>query len=198
MKLTLILLMLGVSQISVAQKVESVADAQKKDRLKSVERGRSFKVNGEEYQHLPKVLAVQKKQSNKTEAQVLADVGSSEKDRIEDKGTFMVYKHGVGRSKASISSIASTDTYPTVLNTRTNDIGLLLGTIMVHPNNMADAKGIATSAGVELVKSYPHLNLVIYKAKKDADVLDAVAAISADKRVKDAYPEILEHVRVPH
>jgi hypothetical protein len=38
---------------------------------------------------------------------------------------------------------------------------------------------------------------VFYRAKAGVDLADVSAALQADPRVEIAYPEIIEHVRVP-
>jgi hypothetical protein len=62
---------------------------------------------------------------------------------------------------------------------------------------MADADAIATSHGLQKSKAYPQLQTVFYEVKPGADIADASAALQADARVELAYPEIIEHVRVP-
>jgi len=63
--------------------------------------------------------------------------------------------------------------------------------------SMADAAAIAGSHGLDMVKEYPHLQTVFYRVKSNRDVADAAAALQADPRIENAYPEILEHVRLP-
>jgi hypothetical protein len=50
---------------------------------------------------------------------------------------------------------------------------------------------------LEKQKAYPHLQTVFYKAKPGIDLADVSAALQADPRIESAYPEIIEHVRVP-
>jgi hypothetical protein len=38
---------------------------------------------------------------------------------------------------------------------------------------------------------------VFYKAKPGADLADVSASLQADPRIEVAYPEIIEHIRVP-
>jgi hypothetical protein len=38
---------------------------------------------------------------------------------------------------------------------------------------------------------------VFYRMKANADIADVAAALQADPRVENAYPEIIEYVRLP-
>ena len=62
---------------------------------------------------------------------------------------------------------------------------------------MSDADAIGSSHGLEKSKAYPQLQTVFYKATSKIDIADVSAALQSDPRVESAYPEIIEHVRVP-
>ena len=96
-----------------------------------------------------------------------------------------------------LGRVAGATVYPTVLNTRTGNFGVLTGTLVVKPKSMADAEAIANSHGLEKAKEYPHLQTVFYRVKANMDVADVAAALQADARIESAYPEIIEYVRTP-
>ena len=81
---------------------------------------------------------------------------------------------------------------------RTKNLGVLTGMQVVKPKNMADAAAIAGSHGLETVKAFPHLRTVFYRVKTTNDIADVAAGLQADLRVENAYPEIVEHVHIPH
>ena len=74
---------------------------------------------------------------------------------------------------------------------------MLTGNLIVKPKNLADTDAIAVSHGVEKIKAYPQIQTVFYKVTSKVDIADVSAALQADPRVESAYPEIIEHVRVP-
>ena len=179
-----------------AQRVADVEIQKRNEMIKSLERGRTIKIMGDEYQHLPKVLAAVKKNANQSDPQVLTDVGATDTDLVEKKGNFVLYKHSGSRNKATVAKTGGTDTFPAMLNVKTGVIGVLTGTLVVYPKKMSDAEGIANAYGMELLKAFPQINTVYYRVKDDMDVLDVAAAISGDKRVQKSYPEIIENMPV--
>jgi len=133
------------------------------------------------YLYLPEVRAIE---------------GKAAGEVIETKGKLLLYR-GAATDSAALRRTSGTIEYPTVINARTGTLGVLTGVLVVRPRSMADADAIASAHGLETAKAYPQLQTVFYKAKEGADIADASAALQADSRVEIAYPEIIEHVRVP-
>ena len=188
--------MLLFSLPCIAQMAVSSAE-QRAALIHGLERGRVTNVNGEQYQHLPGVLAVERQRHGQSADQLLTLVGADSGAFIENKGEFVLFRSSRGWQTATLSTSGAGVVYPAVLNTRTNTIGLLLGTLEVKLNNMSNVEAIATAHSLELVKAFPHLGTVYYRVKAGSDVLDAAAVVGSDSRVVSASPEILESVQIP-
>jgi hypothetical protein len=190
------LTLLLVAPASLAQGYGTTARAEPSAMLQTLQRGKEIRAGTERYQHLPEVLAVERKNSAQTpqEAVALAKAGAA--DVIETKGRLVLYRAG-GANAALVQRVGGSNVYPTVVNSRTGTLGVLTGTLIVKPKSMTDADSIAASHGLEKTKAYPQLQAVFYRAKPDVDIVDVSAALQADSRVDSAYPEIIEHVRMP-
>ena len=179
----------------LAQETPKPAPGARAAMIEGLERGKPITIRGERYRQLPGAVAVERK-TRATPEQAVAPLGASSADIIESKGKLVVLRSS-RKSAGFVEQAAGAPVYPTVLNTRTGAIGVLTGTLIVKPKNMADADAIASSHGLETAKVYPQLQTVFYKAKDGVDLADVSAALQADPRVESAYPEIVEHVRVP-
>ena len=188
--------MLLFSLPCIAQMAVSSAE-QRAALIHGLERGRVTNVNGEQYQHLPGVLAVERQRHGQSAEQVLALVGAESSAFIENKGEFVLFRYSPGRQTAALSSSGAGLVYPAVLNIRTSMIGLLLGTLEVKLKNMANVDAVANAHSLELVKAFPHLGTAFYRVPAGSDVLDAATVVSSDSMVLSASPEILESVQVP-
>jgi hypothetical protein len=187
-----------VAPLAAAQEPSKPAKTKQAERaamLESLQHGKEVSVRGERYQELPEVTAVERK-AGITPAGAVAPLGAAPADIIENKGKLVVFRSSQ-KGAGTVRRIAGATVYPTVLNARTGVIGVLTGVLIVKPKNMADADAIASSHGLEKSKAYPQLQTVFYKAKAGADLADVSASLQADPRVESAYPEIVEHVRVP-
>ena len=184
---------------SIAQKYPSSTDKGATERaamVKTLERGKSMKGSREQYQHLPQVFAVALLNSSETPEQAISRIGEGDAQVVETKGKLVLYRSAQTRP-ASVGRAAKTSVYPTVVNARTGTLGVLTGTLIVKPKNMGDADAIASDHALEKAKAYPQLQTVFYKAKAGVDLADVSSALQADPRIESAYPEIIEHVRVP-
>jgi Open reading frame 2 N-terminal domain len=164
--------------------------------LQTLQRGKEITVHGERYQQLPEVLAVERASSAQSprEALSLAQAGAAQV--LETKGKLVLYRAG-GANAALVQRVGGSNVYPTVVNSRTGTLGVLTGTLIVKPKSMASADAIAAGHGLEKTKTYPQLQTVFYRAKPNVDIADISEALQTDSRVESAYPEIIEHVRVP-
>jgi len=187
-----------VTSLALAQEPRKPAKAMATERaamLQTLQKGKPLTAGRERYQHLPEVLAVTRG-AKETPEQALARFGASGGQLLESKGRMVLFR-SAQQKPAFVERVGGLVVYPTVLNNRTGTFGVLLGTLVVKPRNMADAAAIAGSHGLEKAKEYPHLQTVFYRVKSNMDIADAAAALQADPRVESAYPEILEHVRLP-
>jgi hypothetical protein len=186
-----------VTSLSLAQEFREVAKVKAAERaamLETLQKGKEIQGSRGQYRVLPEVHAVEHKASLETPQEALARVGESSAQVVETKGRLVLFL-SAQRKPAFVGRVAGTTVYPTVLNTRTGNFGVLTGTLVVKPKSMDDSAAIANSYGLEKWKEYPHLRTVFYRAK--GDIADAAAALQSDARIESAYPEIIEYVRTP-
>jgi hypothetical protein len=191
--------LLLIAPAAFAQKYGQSATTGAKERaamVKTLERGKQMKGSRDSYQHLPQVFAVALAGSSETPEQAVARAGESGARIVETKGRLVLYRSAQSKP-ALVQYPGGSGVFPTVVNARTGTLGVLTGNLIVKPKNMSDADAIASSHGLEKSKAYPQLQTVFYKAKAKVDIADVSAALQADPRVESAYPEIIEHVRVP-
>lgn len=182
-----------------AQKYKNPATAGAGERaamLGTLERGKQMKGSRDSYQHLPQVFAVALAGSSETPEQAIARIGESGAQLVEMKGRLVLFRSAQSKP-ALVQYPGGSGVFPTAVNARTGTLGVLTGNLIVKPKNMSDADAIASSHGLENTKVYPQLQTVFYKATSKVDIADVSAALQADPRVESAYPEIIEHVRVP-
>jgi hypothetical protein len=194
-RIIVLCLMLAAS-LAWAQESPKPAKAKAAERaamLGTLQKGKQIQGSREQYRHLPEVLAVARGTSE-TPQEAIARVGAGGDQLLETKGRLVLFR-SVQQKPAVVGRVAGATVYPTVLNTRTGNFGVLTGTLVVKPKSMADAEAIANSYGLEKAKEYPHLRTVFYREK--GDIADAAAALQADARIESAYPEIIEYVRTP-
>jgi len=190
--------MLGTS-LSLAQEFREVAKVKAAERaamLETLQKGKEIQGSRGQYRVLPEVRAVEHKASLETPQEALARVGESSAQLVETKGRFVLFR-STQRKPAFVGRVAGATVYPTVLNTRTGNFGVLTGALVVKPKSMDDVAAIANSHGLETAKEYPHLHTVFYRVKANMDVADVAAALQSDARIESAYPEIIEYVRTP-
>jgi len=185
----------GLAQESSKPAVKAAA-AERAAMLETLQRGKQIKGSRGQYRHLPEVLAVEQKATDQTPQQALERLGASGGQLVETKGKLVLFR-STEQKPAFVEGLGGSAVYPTVLNTRTGTIGVLTGTLVAKPKSMADAAAIANSHGLEKGKEYPHLQTVFYRVKSNIDIADVAVALQADPRVETAYPEIIEHVRLP-
>jgi len=164
--------------------------------LGTLQRGKQITVRNERYQVLPEVVAAARKSLRETPQQAIAALGADAGQIIETKGRFVLFRSSPRRA-AMVEEIAGAAVYPTVLNARTGTLGVLTGTLVVKPKSMDAVAGIANRHGLDTAKEYPQLRTVFYRVKANLDIVDTVSALQADPRIENAYPEIVEYVRVP-
>lgn len=162
--------------------------------LQTAGRGQALTSNNQQYQVLPGARAV-KSLAQEAPQQTLARAGGGK--LIETKGSFVVFT-AASQGAASVTSTNGATSYPTVLNTRTNGIGILPGTLSVKLKNVDSAAAVAADHGLDVVRVFSHLQTAFYRVKPGQDVVAAAASLSTDTRVTSAEVEVIEHVAVPN
>jgi len=176
-------------------KSAKIKAAERAAMLDTLQKGKEIKGSRGQYRHLPGVLAVAHG-ANETPQEAITRVGAGGSQVLETKGRLVLFRSAQQKA-ASVEAVGGSSVYPVVLNARTGTFGVLTGTLVVKPKSMTDAAAVANSHGLETAKEYPHLQTVFYRAKANVDVADVAAALQADPRVENAYPEIIEYVRTP-
>ena len=199
MRIVVLVLTLAAS-LALAQespkRVTKAAAAERAAMLETLQRGKEIKGSREQYRFLPEVHAVEHRTSTETLQEALARIGESGAQVLETKGRLVLFR-STQQKPAYVERVAGETIFPTVVNTRTGTLGVLTGTLVVKPKSMADTAAIASRHGLAEGKEYPHLRTVFYRVKANSDIADVAAALQVDPRVENAYPEIIEYVRVP-
>ena len=197
MKLHLIVLLFAFSTTScmagATDKQNNNAASQKDRVIQNLKRGASISSNNQTYQYLPEVRAVLRKSDSVSVQQVLQNAGATTTQHIETKGKYVVYRD-MQNATAQIDAKQSNASYPAVMNENTKVIGILPGTILVKPRNMADVAAIATTFGLTVVREFAHLKIVYFQAKPGQDILAIATALAADSRVLSAELEVIEYM----
>ena len=187
-----------VGSVALAQEFREPAKAKAAERaamLEMLQKGKQIQGSRGRYRHVTEVLAVARG-ANETPQEAIARTGARGDQLLETKGRLVLFR-STQQKAASVEAAGGAAVYPVVLNARTRTFGVLTGTLIVKPKNLADAAAIASSHGLEKGKEYPQLQTVFYRAKAGADIGDVAAALQADARIESAYPEIIEYVRTP-
>lgn len=173
---------------------EGLSPATRTALLKSLSRGPAFTSNHQSYQLLPEAQASLRQPGDTSSQRTAQRLGSG--TVIETKGHFVVFR-AAAAGGGRLEQIDSMTVYPTAINTSNGNIGILTGTLVVRPKNMASAAAIATDHGLELVRSLPAIHSAYYLVKPGQNLLSIASTLSNDARVNQAEIEVLEHVRTP-
>ena len=197
-RIVALVLMLAAS-LAWAQESPKPAKARAAERaamLETLQKGKQLQGSRDQYRFLPEVHAVEHRPSAETPQEALSRIGESGAQVLETKGRLVLFR-SAQQKPAFVERVAGATIFPTVVNTRTGTLGVLTGTLVVKPKNLADAAAIASTHGLAEGKAYPHLRTVFYRVRANTDIADVAAALQADPRVENAYPEIIEYVRLP-
>lgn len=194
MNMSLITLLIAFAALPIqVQAADKTAVAQTA-LVQTAAKGSTMTSNKEQYQVLTGMRAAESR-GQEAPQQTLSRIGGGK--LVETKGAFVVFT-ATPQKTASVASTNGATTYPTVLNTRTQNIGILPGTLSVKLKNMADSSAVAASHGLDVVRVFAQLGYAYYRVKPGQDVLAAAASLSADTRVSSAEAEVIEHAQVPH
>lgn len=124
---------------------------------------------------------------------------------VERKGPYAIVERGAATGTlasavevaSAVSAIAAESSYPVVVNTRTGQLGVVSGTIIVKLASVADADALAKANGLLVEYVAEPIGFVFLRAPAGMDVLATTAALGRDPRVTLAYAEIREHFAVP-
>jgi hypothetical protein len=162
--------------------------------------GAAFTTENETYQFLPEVYSIVGEGKNDLSSKALALV-HQEKSALflEKKGRFSIYRSTLETENdvMSAKSVQNQTLYPVVLNPRTNNLGIVTGSIKVQLQNMDEAEQIASDFRLTLRKKYAHLSTVFYQTETGQDLIQQINDLNNDARVESAAIEVLENINVP-
>ena len=81
---------------------------------------------------------------------------------------------------------------PVALNTRTGNLGVVLGTLIVHLRDATDAPAVARDHDLLVASMAWQLSVAFLKVPVGRDLIAAAAALSSDERVVSAELEVSE------
>ena len=152
--------------------------------------------NEESYQHLPEIRAVLRSSPNETLQQINSQLKGSGAQVVETKGSFVVFKTSL-QQPVLMRGLRDSTNYEVVLNTKTNNFGILTGRQAVALKDIAYATVIANDYGMEIIKQYPNLRTAFYRVSSNINIVSLTTELKADIRVEYTYPEIIEHLAQP-
>ena len=167
----------------------------------SFEKGDKFFSGREQYTILPELFSViQRSGGNKNENNSLTQNLSASSNFLKKKGNFAIYKSAKNGGVTSLTSqsVITKHQYPVVLNSRTNNLGIVTGKIKVKLDNYDDLLNIAADFNLKIADSFRHLNLVFFEVKNDQDIIQQGLDLASDTRIKSANIEVLEHILEAH
>lgn len=87
--------------------------------------------------------------------------------------------------------------YKVALNTRTEQVVIIMNQVMIRPAPDGDLAGIAIDYGLTLERRFDHLGVAYYAIDPGEDAVGLIEDIRADSRVLDAELQVVEQVRNP-
>lgn len=164
----------------------------------SFAKGAAFTSRGESYVVLTEVRAVQAASLSEATPDALSRVGIPGAAVLERRGVHVLVRQPAsGLRQAALAALPGGVSLPVVLNTRSNQLGIVLGTLLVKLRDPADSAALGQAHGLDLVARFDHLSLTVYAARAGADVAAAARELQADPRVVAADVEVLERIAVP-
>ena len=196
--LSMILLLLGnCTQPIFANSKLNNKQAPASDTPMKLTKGKLFNSQKESYTFLPGVVSakdIQIEKVTKIDSNDQTDRSAKhaviEKNIIQKKGKYVIFKSDQSQLNSNI------ETLPVVFNERTNQYGILTGSLIIKFKDFENADRIMNQYNLIESKRYQHLNRVIYKLTPSETMIDMVSEI------KSAYPyceidiEVLENFRV--
>ena len=165
-------------------------------------KGPEFENDRQNYRVVAGMQAV--KLGDATSGARTAALGLSASAMVERKGPYAIVERGaatgtpaaVVEAASAVSAIAAEPSYPVVVNTRTGQLGVVSGTIIVKLASIADVDALAKANGLSVEYVAEPIGFAFLGAPAGIDVLATTAALGRDPRVMLAYAEIREHFAV--
>jgi hypothetical protein len=189
--------LLALPEIAQGKDAALRAAQQRKGFVKSLTKGKPFKSGGQKYQFVGGVRAVVRG-SHETTQQALAKAEAAPGDLVETKGNHLLFRQASAAAPlAAQASVNQTATLPVVVNTRTGNLGVALGTLTTRLKDASEAEAVARDHGLQLMLSAAHLSTAFYQVPPGRDLQAVVAALARDGRVISAKIDVKEHFDQP-
>jgi hypothetical protein len=187
---------------SAALAQAEAASARRAGLVAASQKGPEFKNDKQTYRVVVGMRAVPRGDATSGRANAL---GIEAEDVVEQKGPYaIVARTPVGTAGAprvaaasAVSELAGAPAYPVVLNTRTGQLGVVSGTLVVKMPKIADAAALAKAYGLTVDYVAESIGYAFLRVPAGGDVISTAAALRRDARVSSAYAEIREHFPVP-
>lgn len=171
----------------------------KQSMLNQLNKGEEIVINNERYVFLPDVHSRKQEPISNDKSRTSNSIPTS---LLGMKGNFGIYQgspsHLANQNKKSLKRNSETsDSYSVLLNQRTQQFAVVLGSLLVILQNLDDAEAIAEDFDLSLKNRYPHIHLAIYQPDKPESLFDIMQKLKKDPRVKSVEPELLEHIARP-
>ena len=181
-----------------SKEVSKKQELKRKNTLSNLNKGKSFHSQNGNYVFLPEVLSAQKQQVVKVEkivSQSQSIVSGKhaviEQDVIQAKERHIIFKSGQSQLDAN------TKTLPVVLNERTNQYGILTGTVIIKFKDMNNADLVKNQFSLTESKRYIRLNRIVYQTTPSEAIVDLASQIKSNFPECEVEIEVLENFMVP-
>jgi hypothetical protein len=202
--LSLLLGLLFWSLPLFAQKAKPHREAPHAAVLANLQKGDPFRSNSETYRVLPEVYATRQTASQSPQVKPMQTPSSTaSSELLEQRGPFQIRRYTSAPSSSlratpqSSSAFSVTSGYPVVLNTRTQRLGILMGTLLVRLNEATQVETLAQQHGLTLEHHFPHLRAAVLRFSAKQNPVTVLQELRADPGVRSANLEVLERLKVP-
>ena len=161
----------------------------------SYARGKSLVSRGNQYFILPTLEARKELHSRQKKRQPQSSQTNYD-TVLAQKGGFLILAKQDGLKNPQ-SNDSSSDNHPVVFNPRSQQIGIVLGSLVARMKNIEQADQLVTLYGLATVEKYPSKKLAIFKGRYPGQVLEIIDRFQQDPSVSSAEVEILENLRRP-
>lgn len=223
MKLLIAIHFIFLPMMLLAGNYNATSKAKHQNFIQQLEKGKMFTNKHEAYTWLPSLISMkngfgsavfkhkmavksnQKAQSSQPQVNgIQQNSVSIDINPIGTKGKFGIFtkqdapmvqqkissNRADSRSKVSVKS----NTFPVVVNQRTNQFAIVLGTINVKVYQSDIVEEIADDFDLNIKKQFKHLRRVIFNVEDINAILDICTKLRKDNRVQSAELELLEHI----
>jgi hypothetical protein len=154
---------------------------------------------GQTYELLAGVHAVLGHPAGREPVQALANLGLPNREVMETKGSLIIYRESPVQDAGvlALSTAPKAVVYPVAVNTRTGQLGVVLGNLLVTLKEAGTADDMALANRVTIAQRFDHLKLIVVKAGPGEDLQALADQLTADARVRRVEIEVVENVNVP-